>query len=139
MLIKSQSDVYQHTGCSVHFHPSPFTRHSFSVFQGSGSKTTPYASSPRIPGLYRISKALTILKWWTIPMINSKLLEKQRVDRLAPYEVHIHHFFFSFRNHLTLSIFRVQNFSLDRQTGRQTKQIAQPFHACARGNYILLH
>ena len=36
MLIKSQLDVYLHTGCSVHFHPSPFTRHSFLVFQGSG-------------------------------------------------------------------------------------------------------
>ena len=29
MLIKSQSEVHLHTGRSVHFHPSPFTRPSF--------------------------------------------------------------------------------------------------------------
>ena len=34
MLIKSQSEVRQHTGCSVHFHPSRFTRPSFQFFEG---------------------------------------------------------------------------------------------------------
>ena len=40
MLIKSQSEVRLHTGRSVHFHPSRFTRPSFSIFRGSGSETT---------------------------------------------------------------------------------------------------
>ena len=35
--IKSQSEVCLHTRLSVHFHPSPFTRPSFSIFRGSGS------------------------------------------------------------------------------------------------------
>ena len=39
MLIKSQSEVRLHTKCSVHFHPSWFTRPSFLIFWGSGSKT----------------------------------------------------------------------------------------------------
>ena len=38
-LIKSQSEVRLHTGGSVHFHPSRFTRPSFSIFRGSGSET----------------------------------------------------------------------------------------------------
>ena len=42
MLIISQSKVHLHTRCSVHFHPIPFTRPSFSIFQGSGSKTNHY-------------------------------------------------------------------------------------------------
>ena len=65
-----------------------------------------------------ISKVLTILKWWM-----RKLLEKQRVqNRFASYEVHIGHFVYnvnatvSFGNRLTLSVFRFQIFSLDRQT-----------------------
>ena len=65
-----------------------------------------------------ISKVLTVLKWWM-----RKLLEKQRVqNRFASYEVHIGHFFYnvnatvSFGNRLTLSVFRFQIFSLDRQT-----------------------
>ena len=40
MLIKSQSEVRLHTGRSVHFHPSRFTRPSFSIFRGSGSETS---------------------------------------------------------------------------------------------------
>ena len=39
MLIKSQLEVHLHTGHSVHFHPSQFTRPSFSIFWGSGSET----------------------------------------------------------------------------------------------------
>ena len=43
MLIKSpESEVCLHTRCSVHFHPSPVTRHSFLIFLGS--KTTPRQS-----------------------------------------------------------------------------------------------
>ena len=38
MLIKSQSKVRLHTGCSVHFHPSQFTRPSFSIFKGLVSR-----------------------------------------------------------------------------------------------------
>ena len=60
-------------------------------------------------------------------MFNRKLLEEQRVqNHFASYEVHIGHFFYnvnatvSFGNRLTLSIFRLQTFSLDRQTDRQT-------------------
>ena len=34
MLIKNQSEVHLHTGCSVHFHPSWFTRPSFSILWG---------------------------------------------------------------------------------------------------------
>ena len=34
MLIKSQSEVRLHTRRSVHFHPSQFTRPSFSIFEG---------------------------------------------------------------------------------------------------------
>ena len=34
MLIKSQSEVCLHTGCSVHFHPSRFTRPFFRFFEG---------------------------------------------------------------------------------------------------------
>ena len=59
---------------------------------------------------------------------NRKLLEKQRVqNHFASYEVHIGHFFYnviatiSFGNRLTLSVFRFQNFSLDRQTDRMTE------------------
>ena len=37
---KRQSEVCLHTGRSVHFHPSRFTRPSFSIFRGSGSETT---------------------------------------------------------------------------------------------------
>ena len=40
MLIKSQSEVCLHTVHSAHFQPSQFTKPSFSIFQGSGSKTT---------------------------------------------------------------------------------------------------
>jgi len=39
MLIKSQVEVHLHTGRSVHFYPSQFTRPSFWIFQGSGSET----------------------------------------------------------------------------------------------------
>ena len=60
-------------------------------------------------------------------MCNRKLLEKQRVqNNSASYEVHIGHFLYninaavSFGNRLILSIFRFQNFSLDRQTDRLT-------------------
>ena len=67
-----------------------------------------------------ISKVLTTLKWQSITTLNRKLLEKQRVqNRFASCEVHIAHFFYnvnatvSFGNHLTLSIFRFKNFSLD--------------------------
>ena len=34
MLIKCQSEVHLHTRRSVHFHPSRFTRPSFSIFEG---------------------------------------------------------------------------------------------------------
>ena len=34
MFIKSQSEVRLHTGRSVHFHPSRFTRPSFRFFEG---------------------------------------------------------------------------------------------------------
>ena len=37
---KHTSEVPLHTGRSLHFHPSQFTRPSFSIFRGSGSKTT---------------------------------------------------------------------------------------------------
>ena len=37
MLIKSQMEVCLHTGCSVYFHPSPFTSPSFLTFY-SGSE-----------------------------------------------------------------------------------------------------
>ena len=81
-----------------------------------------HASSPRIPRLYHI-QGIDRIKWRMITTFNRKLLEKQRVlDRFASYEVHIGHFFYnvnatvSFGNRLTLSIFRFQNFSLDRQT-----------------------
>ena len=61
-------------------------------------------------------------------MFNRKLLEKLRVqNHFASYEVHIGYNVnatVSFGNHLTPSIFRFQNFSLDRQTDRQTKPIA---------------
>ena len=53
-------------------------------------------------------------------MLDRKLLEKQRVrNRFASYEVHIGHFVYnvnatvSFRNRLTLSIFRFIIFSPD--------------------------
>ena len=69
------------------------------------------------------SKVLTAIKWRMIMAFNRKLLEKQRAqNRFASYEVHVGHFFYninstvSFGNHLTLSVFRFQNFSLDRQT-----------------------
>ena len=42
MLIKSQLEVRLHTGRSVHFHPSQFTRPSVSIFRGSGSETSVY-------------------------------------------------------------------------------------------------
>jgi len=32
-------EVCLHAGCSVHFHPIPFTRPSFSIFCGFGSET----------------------------------------------------------------------------------------------------
>ena len=76
-----------------------------------------------------ISKVLTILKWLMITTFNRKLLEKQWVqNRFASYEVQIGHFFLqvnvnatvSFGNRLSLSIFRFQNFSLDRLTDRRT-------------------
>ena len=38
MLIKSQSEVRLHTGHSVHFHPSRFTRPSFRFFKGLVSR-----------------------------------------------------------------------------------------------------
>ena len=60
-------------------------------------------------------------------MLNRILLEKQRVEnRFASYEVHIGHFFYnvkatlSFGNRLTLSIFRFNNFSLDKLTDKLT-------------------
>ena len=87
-----------------------------------------------------ISKVLTVLKWQMITTFNRKLLEKQRVqNHFASYEVHIGPFFYnvnatvSFWNCLTLSIFRFQNFSLDWQTDRQPKPIAEPLRACAHG------
>ena len=40
MLIKDQLEVHLHTGRGVHFHPSQFTRPSFSIFKRSGSETT---------------------------------------------------------------------------------------------------
>ena len=46
MLIKSQSEVHLHTGHSVHFHPSQFTRPSFSIFWGSGSETNVWSWRP---------------------------------------------------------------------------------------------
>ena len=36
---KSQSKVCLHTRCSVHFHPSQFTRPFYRIFWGSGSET----------------------------------------------------------------------------------------------------
>ena len=42
MLIKSQSEVRLHTGCSVHFHPSQFTRPSFSIFLRVWFRDYPY-------------------------------------------------------------------------------------------------
>ena len=52
-----------------------------------------------------------------------KLLEKQRVQNcFVSYEVHVGHIFYnvnatvSFRNLLILSMFKFQNFSLDRLT-----------------------
>ena len=55
-----------------------------------------------------------------IMTLKRKLLKKQRVqNHFAANEVHIGHFFYnvnatvSFGNHLTLSIFQFQNFSLD--------------------------
>ena len=36
---KSQPEVRLHTGCSVHFHPSQFTRPFFLNIRGSGSET----------------------------------------------------------------------------------------------------
>ena len=40
MLIKSQSEVHLHTRRSIHFHPSQFSRPSFSTIRGSGSETS---------------------------------------------------------------------------------------------------
>ena len=80
-------------------------------------------------------------------MLDRKLLEKQRVrNRFASYEVHIGHFVYnvnatvSFRNRLTLSIFRFIIFSPDWQMNWQTdkltdrqNQLLNPFvHAHAR-------
>ena len=54
MLIKSlELEVRLHTRCSVHFHPSPVTRHSFLIFLGSGSKTTPRQSMISNVKLYK--------------------------------------------------------------------------------------
>ena len=81
-----------------------------------------------------VSKVLTVLKWWM--MLKRKQLEKQRVDRLAPYEVHIRHFCFSFRKRLTLSIFR---FYWTDKLAEGQNWLFNPFvHACTRYLYSAL-
>ena len=74
-----------------------------------------------------ISKILTVLKLWMITLFNRKLLEKQRVQNCFGFFEVLGHFFYnatvSFGNRLTLSIFRFQNFSLNRQNDWQTDRL----------------
>ena len=100
MLIKGQLKVHLHTGRSVHFHLSRFTRPSFSIFWGSGSETRmqvaqltmclvvhcpdpPDSRRARLVNLYGCHYA------WPLPEVNSTTVRDFTVplseSRISPW------------------------------------------------------
>ena len=73
---QSQSEMHLHTRRSVHFHPSPFTRPSFSIFRGSGSETTEEVADSKLSSIKFVQPYIHAV-WsygsvWNLPESNNE-------------------------------------------------------------------